>query len=391
MKSIAPDCYPTDSGVPLDFRTFSRLGERIRNLLKSLHRSQGCDALIVRSTNVPRSRTEPAPCGVVFHADDFGMNGAVTAGILRGFTHGLLTSTALLANAPDAEAAIREWRLLQGQHAAGRLASMDAHTQLGEPREAFELGIHLNLTQGRPLTGSYPAQLLDSAGRFCGVGRVFRHLRRPRPAFEAAVRDELAAQIEFLLDHGMHPTHVNGHQYIEMLPGLRTSLRTLVARYGIRTVRVARESGLVRTTLLNGLQAKNWSLAHVKRYYAGRLLRDARTWNVEFPDAFFGTSHAGRVDLRLVRQFLDSGIRPRGVRPRSGGRSRLIEIGVHPALGLTALQMDPEEGWGDPLAAHRPKELEMLIGPDLVNLLQSRGVTLGRLRTPSATVVAKSA
>ena len=142
------------------------------------------------------------------------MNRAVTAGILRGFTYGLLTSTSLLANAPDAEAAIREWRLLQGQHAAGRLASMDARTQLGEPREAFELGIHLNLTQGRPLTGRYPAQLLDSAGRFCGVGRLFRHLRRLRPSFESALRDELAAQIEFLLDRGIHPTHLNGHQYI---------------------------------------------------------------------------------------------------------------------------------------------------------------------------------
>ncbi len=39
---------------------------------------------------------------IVFHADDFGMNCAVTDGIVRGFQHGLITSTALLANAPDA-------------------------------------------------------------------------------------------------------------------------------------------------------------------------------------------------------------------------------------------------------------------------------------------------
>jgi predicted glycoside hydrolase/deacetylase ChbG (UPF0249 family) len=308
------------------------------------------------------------------------MNRAVTAGILRGFTHGLLTSTALLANAPDAHAAIREWRLLQGQHAAGRLASMEARTELREPREPFELGIHLNLTQGRPLTRDYPSQLLDSAGRFCEVGRLFRHLRRSRPAFELALRDELAAQIEFLLDHGIRPTHLNGHQYIEMFPGLRVSLRTLIARYGIRTIRVARERGLFRTTILNGLQAKNWSLAHIKRYYAGHFLRDARSWNVDFPGAFFGTSHAGRVDLRLVHQFLDS-----------GRRSRLIEIGLHPALGLSALQTDPEEGWSDPLATHRPKELDMLTSPDLVSLLQSRGVTLGRLKETSTAVATKAA
>lgn len=315
------------------------------------------------------------------------MNGAVTAGILRGFTHGLLTSTSLLANAPDAQAAIREWRLLQGQHAAGRLASMDARRHLSEPHDAFELGIHLNLTQGRPLTREYPAQLLDATGCFCGVGRVFRHLRRARPAFELALRGELAAQVEFLLDHGMRPTHLNGHQYIEMLPGLRSALRWLIGRYSINTVRVAREAGLVRTTLLEGFgakswgpNAKNWSLAQVKRYYAGRLLRDVRDWNVAFPGAFFGTSHAGRVSLQHVRQYLDC-----------GGHCGLLEIGVHPALGLSALQTDAEDGWADPLAAQRPKELEMLTSSDLVNLLLSRGVTLGRLAVPSTTVVAKSA
>jgi predicted glycoside hydrolase/deacetylase ChbG (UPF0249 family) len=349
-----------------------------------LHRSQGCDALTLRPTSAPWSRSDSARCAVVFHADDFGMNGAVTAGILRGFTHGLLTSTALLANAPDAEAAIREWRLLQGQHAAGRIASMEARTRLSEPREPFELGVHLNLTQGRPLTRNYPPELLDSAGRFCGVGRLFRHLCRPRTAFEPALRDELAAQIEYLLDRGVHPTHVNGHQYIEMLPGLRTALRTLISRYGIRTVRVAREGGLVRTTLLNGFQAKNWSLAQVKRYYAGRFLRDARHWNVNFPDAFFGTSHAGRVDLRLVRQFLDSVF-------DSGHGCRLIEIGLHPALGLAALDTDVEDGWNDPLVACRPKELEMLTGAELVTLLQSRGLTLGRLSETKTSAATKAA
>jgi predicted glycoside hydrolase/deacetylase ChbG (UPF0249 family) len=316
----------------------------------------------------------------VFHADDFGMNRAVTAGILRGFTHGLLTSTALLANAPDAHAAIREWRLLQGQHAAGRLVSMEAREQLGEPREAFELGIHLNLTQGRPLTRSYPSQLLDSEGLFCGIGRLFRHLRRPRSAFELALRDELAAQIEFLLDYGIRPTHLNGHQYIEILPGLRASLRTLIARYGIRTIRVAWECGLFRTTFLNGLEAKNWSLAHIKRFYAGRFLRDAGGWGVDFPDAFFGTSHAGRVNLRLVHQFLDR-----------GRHARLIEIGLHPAMGLATLQTNPEDGWSDPLAAHRPKELEMLTSPELVSLLQLRNMTLGRLKDTTMAVAAKAA
>ena len=188
--------------------------------------------------------------------------------------------------------------------------------------------MHLNLTQGRPLTKTYPAPLLDEEGRFCGIGKLFRHLRRTRPDFESALRSEAAAQIEFLKMRGVHPTHINGHQYVELLPGLRDTLQGLMARYGIDRLRIARERGLARTTLFRRLQAANWALAHVKRFYAVRLEREAQAWNVEFPDAFFGTSHAGRVDLPLVRQFL-----------ASGRRARLIEIGLHPAFpGVTVRQ-----------------------------------------------------
>jgi predicted glycoside hydrolase/deacetylase ChbG (UPF0249 family) len=310
------------------------------------------------------------------------MNRSVTEGIVRGFTHGLLSSTSLLANAPHATAALEAWRQLKAEQAAGRLPSNEARASLREPALPFELGIHLNLTQGRPLTQGYPPQLLDDAGRFRGIGTVFRHLHRPRPrpSLEAALRSELVAQIEFLLDHGFQPTHVNGHQYIELLPGLRHTLRVLLARYRIATLRVAREGRLFQTTLRNDRQPGKWFLAHVKRFYAGRLLREAQSWQVDFPDAFFGTSHAGRVDLALVRQFLVG-----------KDRRRLIEIGLHPAIGSGSQEAETVAGWGDPLAELRPKELEMLTGPHLAELLHSCGMSLGRLAVSAKSVAAGDA
>ncbi len=41
------------------------------------------------------------------------------------------------------------------------------------------------------------------------------------------------------------------------------------------------------------------------------------------------------------------------------------------------MQTDPEDGWSDPLVAHRPKELEMLTGPELVNLASIAGRDVG--------------
>ena len=95
---------------------------------------------------------------IVFHADDFGMNRAVTDGILRGIEHGLITGTSLLANAPDATRAIREWQRLQQAREVGRLPSAAIRRELDEPETPFELGIHINLTQGRPLTSGYPTE-----------------------------------------------------------------------------------------------------------------------------------------------------------------------------------------------------------------------------------------
>jgi len=204
------------------------------------------------------SQTSPglkdvAPVGaVVLHADDFGMNRHVTEGIVRGFSHGLLTSTSLLANAPDAHRALGEWRRLEQQRTVGRLGSGEARARLGEEIAPFDLGIHLNLTQGRPLSPQFPAELLDSAGMFSGIGPLFRHLRRRQHRFEPALGRELAAQIEFMLDRGFAPTHLNGHQYVEMLPGLYGTIRALLARYGIRVGAVA--PGFTHTDILAAMR-----------------------------------------------------------------------------------------------------------------------------------------
>ncbi len=131
---------------------------------------------------------------------------------------------------------------------------------------------------------------------------------------------ELAAQVEFLQDYGLRPTHLNGHQYIELLPGLRPAIRELLERHQIPALRLAREQGLWRSTVLHEFRPANWCVARVKRYYADCLSDAANGWEVALPHVYFGTSHAGRITLEIMRGFL-----------RSAGRCQLIEVGVHPA------------------------------------------------------------
>jgi chitin disaccharide deacetylase len=330
---------------------------------------------------------------LVLHADDFGMNRAVTDGILHGFRHGLLTSASMLANAPDACRAAKCWNELERDRAAGSLPSMPNRRRLDDSEEKpFDLGVHLNLTQGRPLIADrYPGELLDAEGRFPGVFALFSHLRRHGEKFAAAVREELARQIEWILDHGLWPTHLNGHQYIEMMRAVTPIVLELAERFDIRTIRAAWEPGLLRTTVLNRLGIMKWPMAMVKRWFAARFRAELDRAGIAHPDAFFGTAHAGGVTLRLLRLFLTCG------KPYE-----LVEIAVHPGNCAPLLRRSSADRksppgacqqaaahsdekcecaveWRDPLAAARPKELRMLISDSLPAILESQGRRLGRL------------
>src|ERR1700734_1066609 len=94
---------------------------------------------------------------VIINADDFGMSSAVNSAILSGVEQGLVTSTSIMANMPGFEEAVRlerEHDLLRGR-----------------------VGVHLNLTEGRPLTAPILACSI-----FCGADGSF-FFKRDRPLF----------------------------------------------------------------------------------------------------------------------------------------------------------------------------------------------------------------
>ncbi len=307
---------------------------------------------------------------LILHADDFGLNKAVTEGILRGFDFGLLTSTSLLANAPGATHALQAWHERTRERDAHVLPFSLLREGLDDTGRPFDLGVHLNLTQGRPLTGDrYPAELLDSDGRFPGIWRLFTRLRSGRNKFRAAIAAELAAQIEFVADHGVRPTHLNGHQYVEMLPTVAAILPELQERYTIAVVRVASERALARTTLWHDFRPHAWLVALVKRHYARQLRAVSNANSAVAPQTYFGTAHAGRIDAEVMELFLDN-----------AGAADTVEIGLHPGLQDDSIRPhEISDGWFDALADQRSTELELLESAVLARRLRFRGVRLGRL------------
>jgi hopanoid biosynthesis associated protein HpnK len=157
---------------------------------------------------------------LIVNADDFGMTESVNAGILEAHERGIVTSASLMATGPAFEHAVA-------------LAKM-------HPRLA--VGVHLTLTEQRPLIGpGAAASLVDADGRFAPhlVQFAGRYLRGKVDLAE--VRAELDAQIRKVRETGIPVTHLDGHQHVHVLPGIAAIVAELAAAHGIRAVRYPAE------------------------------------------------------------------------------------------------------------------------------------------------------
>lgn len=164
--------------------------------------------------------------GTIINSDDFGYSPEVNQATCLAFKRGLISSTTALVNFDI------------GFQDARRLVAQ------GEiPRSS--IGIHLNLSEGRPL--SSPIQWQP---RFCEDG-IFHGRLRVRPIFaiskgEAeAVAIELEAQLLKFQEFGFLPTHIDSHHHVHTEWGLLGPVTRCARKYGIRSIRPARNLGAI--------------------------------------------------------------------------------------------------------------------------------------------------
>jgi chitin disaccharide deacetylase len=125
---------------------------------------------------------------LIVNADDFGLTGGVSRGILRAHHEGLVTSTTVLVNlAPQPE-----------------LDDAAVGSRLG-------LGLHFNVTWGQPISpAALVPSLVDADGRFGRDLTVLQERARPED-----LRREGEAQIEaFTRRFGRPPTHLDSHHHV---------------------------------------------------------------------------------------------------------------------------------------------------------------------------------
>jgi predicted glycoside hydrolase/deacetylase ChbG (UPF0249 family) len=216
---------------------------------------------------------------VIINADDFGLCEGVNKGIVKAHTEGLLTSTVMMANMPCADKAAAMARSLPG---------------LG-------IGVHLNLTEGRPLCQDGRTDcLLDSTGQFKFRPGQLSLRSLISAEVRNAIRAELQAQVQWVFDHGIRPTHFDSHKHIHCFPVIFRIVSELAKQYGVSAIRWPLE----RQTFSNGWPAPGKKELAQSRMI-GIMARINRYQNAAYfkTSDFLGTAHTGRIDVAFLEAF----------------------------------------------------------------------------------------
>ena len=276
-----------------------------------------------------------SPRPFILCADDYALSPGVTRGILDALSKGRLNATGAMTNRPL-------WK-----EAAPDVAAFS---------DRADIGLHLNLTFGAPL-GLMPE--LAPSGVFPKLGHFLKAARAGRLPV-AEVRAEIARQLDAFEDAmGRPPDFVDGHQHVQVLPGVRDWLLGELVRRGLAGRLWLRDSAdrlpriLTRRVELPKAQIVAW----LARGFAAQ----AQGLGFLTNDGFAGFS---AFDMRrdYGRDFARYLVRP--------GPRHLVMC--HPG------HLDEDPSAGDEVREPRARELEFLLSDRFAPAIAASGLYLHR-------------
>ncbi|PNG25304.1 ChbG/HpnK family deacetylase [Methylocella silvestris] len=278
-------------------------------------------------------------------ADDFGISAGVNRGVIEAIEAGRLSATSAMTTRPSwpkGAAALRRY--------AGRA----------------DVGLHLNLTLGSPL--SFMPKFASS-GHFPEISRVLAGARRGQLP-EREIRHEIARQLDSFLDHfGVPPDFVDGHQHVQILPQIRQWLFDELDLRGLKGRAWLRNSADRPTRILRrGTEVKK---ALGVAWLAAGFAREAAARGFATNEGFAGFSKFDPC-CDYAADF--------AAYLRAPGRRHLIMC--HPGY------CDEELVLADPVTITRERELSFLLSPAFAVMLQRACVKLARMAPPRIEIAA---
>jgi hopanoid biosynthesis associated protein HpnK len=270
---------------------------------------------------------------MIINADDFGLCEGVNKAVAEAHNNGVLTSATIMANMPG----------------------LDEAVEIAKKTPRLGVGVHLNLTEGRPISSDRQVKALvgdDGEFKYSAYTLAAKYFfdRRLRKAIEI----ELAAQIEAVIGKGVKPTHLDSHKHFHCFGPIYKIVCSLAERFGIRAVRWPWEPA----TVCYGDWPRVGFGDRMRAFLLRQMTLNCQKIDSRFikNDIFFGVAHTGRIDDKFWAEIAKTQF------------TGVAEVMTHP--GYT-------EGLGKTrLVKERQVELKWLCEPTTKQLLSEAGIEL---------------
>lgn len=153
---------------------------------------------------------------MIINADDFGMNHEKNIAIDKMMRNGICTSASLIVNMEYTNEAIE-------------LAKEGGYIN--------KLSLHLNLTQGKPLS-----EKIKKVSLYCSEGEfiynpIIKKYNQILPKHISALRDEIESQILYFEKECGNIHHIDSHNWVHLRYPVWRALKPLIAKYKIESIR----------------------------------------------------------------------------------------------------------------------------------------------------------
>lgn len=208
---------------------------------------------------------------VVVTADDFGRSDSICHAVELAFREGLITDASLMVNAE----------------------SRDLAVEIARRNPGLGIGVHIAFQDVSPISNSkFVASLRDLSH-----GVLFLRLLLASPSQIRQVRTEMEAQVQWLVNQGIQPSHINGHNHVHIHPRIRRTVSNLAVKYQIPFKRTPHERTFERV----GASRRVQQIALSIFCKISSFVIDKR---VNIPDQFFGFAISGQMQREHLAKYL---------------------------------------------------------------------------------------
>jgi len=208
---------------------------------------------------------------VVVTADDFGRSDSICHAVELAFREGLVTDASLMVNA----------------------SSRDLGLEIARRNPGLGIGVHLAFQDVEPLTNSkFVASL-----RQLSHSAIFLRLLFAGSSKIGEVRAEMEAQVKWLVDQGIRPSHINGHNHVHIHPRIRRTVSQLAIKYDIPWKRTPHERNFENVGVARRVQ-------QIALSFFCLLTAFVTDHNINIPNQFFGFAVSGQMKLEHLAKYL---------------------------------------------------------------------------------------